>query len=79
MTGGAAYFPQTRDDFVSIYRQIAAALRHQYVLGFVPSHDGQYHSLSVDLPSAAGHLPKGGQKKTEYHVFARAGYLAPAR
>lgn len=78
MTGGAAYFPQSRDDFVSIYRQIAAALRHQYVLGFVPSHDGQYHSLSVDLTSAAGHLPGGSRKKVEYRVFARAGYLAPA-
>ena len=78
MTGGEAFFPDPRDDFASIYRQVAAALRHQYVLGFAPSHDGQYHSLSVELVSASSHLSGGAQKKTENHIYARAGYLAPA-
>jgi VWFA-related protein len=78
MTGGKCYFPESRDDFVSIYRQIAAALRHQYVLGFVPAHDGQYHSLSVELASPNAPLRKPEKGKAAYHIFARTGYLAPA-
>ena len=80
MTGGRAYFPDSRDDFVSIYREIAAMLRHQYVLGFAPAHDGQYHSLSVELVSApANDRPsKSRNKNPEYRIFSRAGYLAPA-
>jgi Ca-activated chloride channel homolog len=77
ITGGKAYFPEAQDNFASIYREIAAALRHQYVLGFTPSHDGQYHSLSVELvsPSARSSRERG---KPDYQVFARSGYLAPA-
>jgi len=74
ITGGRAYFPQS-GDFQSIYREIASALRHQYVLGFSPAHDGLYHSLSIEviLPS-----PRPGKAhKSDYRVFARQGYLAP--
>lgn len=78
ITGGKAYFPQSSDDFVSIYREIAAALRHQYVLGFAPSHDGKYHAISVEVAPPNGHFPKPKQKNVPYRVFARAGYLAPA-
>jgi VWFA-related protein len=80
MSGGRAYFPDSRDDFVSIYREIASMLRHQYVLGFAPAHDGQYHSLSVELISAPanGHRAKPHSKDPEYRIFSRAGYLAPA-
>ena len=77
ITGGRAYFPQSSNDFVPIYREIAAALRHQYVLGFVPSHDAKYHSISVEVALSNGHFPKPGQKNVPYRVFARAGYLAP--
>ena len=76
-TGGNAYFPASREDFLSIYREIAAAVRHQYVLGFIPSHDGQYHSLAVELLARSGQSRKPGSRKPEYKVFARAGYLAP--
>jgi VWFA-related protein len=77
ITGGRAYFPQSSDDFVPIYREIAAALRHQYVLGFAPLHDGKYHTISVEVALSNGHFPKPGQKNVPYRVFARAGYLAP--
>lgn len=79
MTGGRAYFPDSRQDFVAIYRQIAAMLRHQYVLGFAPAHDGQLHSLSVELVSsqAAGRAAKSRSKNPEYQIFSRSGYLAP--
>ena len=77
MTGGRAYFPDSRQDFVAIYRQIAAMLRHQYVLGFAPAHDGQLHSLSVQLvsPQAAGRAAKSRRNNPEYQIFSRSGYL----
>ncbi|HWF37836.1 MAG TPA: VWA domain-containing protein [Candidatus Acidoferrales bacterium] len=80
ITGGRAYFPDSRQDFVAIYRQIAAMLRHQYVLGFAPAHDGQLHSLSVELVSskALGRATKSRNKGAEYQIFSRSGYLAPA-
>lgn len=80
MTGGRAYFPDSRQGFVAIYRQIAAMLRHQYVLGFVPAHDGQVHSLSVELilSQAAGRATKSRGKNPGYQIFSRSGYLAPA-
>jgi Ca-activated chloride channel family protein len=80
LTGGRAYFPDSRGDFVAIYREIAAMLRHQYVLGFAPEHDGHYHSLAVELapfPSNA-HGGNSRNKKPHYRIFSRAGYLAPA-
>jgi len=73
VTGGRAYFPQSGKDFVPVYKEIASALRHQYVLGIAPLHDGQYHALTVGVMDANGRAAK----PDEYHVFARAGYLAP--
>jgi Ca-activated chloride channel family protein len=77
ITGGRAYFPRSSGDFVAIYRGIAAALRHQYILGFVPSHDGQYHALSVEVVPGNGLSAKPEDKRAQYQVFSRAGYLAP--
>ncbi len=76
MTGGRAYFPASRDDFALAYQEIASALRHQYVLGIAPQHDGQLHKLSVTVPdaAAASHKSKG---RTEYSISARDGYIAP--
>ncbi|HWG58436.1 MAG TPA: VWA domain-containing protein [Candidatus Acidoferrales bacterium] len=75
ITGGRAYFPQSANDFAGIYRQIAAAVRHEYVLGIAPQHDGEFHPITVRvLP------PTGGAAKPapSYQVLARQGYLAPA-
>jgi len=77
-TGGRAYFPESANDFVAIYHEIASALRHQYVIGIVPEHDGQFHTLAVQvLDNNTPASPNGG-KQAEYRVFARQGYLAPA-
>jgi Ca-activated chloride channel family protein len=83
ITGGRAYFPQAGNDFASIYQEIASALRHQYVLGIEPQHDGQLHMLSI----AVRRNGKIGDQIREntgkrhgsppYRVFARTGYLAP--
>lgn len=89
ITGGHAYFPASAKDFPAMYREIAAALRHQYVLGFLPAQDGRFHPLTVQvvdaagppaapgLPPAAGQPAAPGAKSMEYRVFAREGYLAP--
>jgi Ca-activated chloride channel homolog len=74
MSGGRAYFPASDKEFVSIYHEIASALRHQYVLGIAPSHDGQFHSIAVEV------LGNSGQpaNRADDRVLARAGYMAPA-
>jgi Ca-activated chloride channel family protein len=77
MTGGRAYFPASGNDFAPAYQEIASALRHEYVLGIAPQHDGQSHKLSVTLPdaAAASHKSKG---RAEFSVSARDGYIAPS-
>jgi Ca-activated chloride channel family protein len=77
MTGGRAYFPASGNDFAPAYQEIAAALRHEYVLGIAPQHDGQSHKLSVTVPdaAAASHKSKG---RAEFSVSARDGYIAPS-
>ncbi len=77
MTGGRAYFPESEKDFVPMYHEIASALRHEYVLGIAPAHDGQFHALTVEVLDANGHPLTAPAKKPEVRVLAREGYLAP--
>jgi len=77
ITGGRAYFPRSEKDFAPIYHEIASALRHQYVLGIVPAHDGQFHALTVEPLGADGQPMNAPSKKPAVRVFAREGYLAP--
>ena len=77
ITGGRAYFPVTANDFAPMYREIAASLRHQYVLGIEPRHDGQYHLLSVEILDAHGQPLTAPAKRPEFQVLARQGYQAP--
>jgi Ca-activated chloride channel family protein len=77
VTGGRAYFPQSVQDFVPMYHEIASALRHQYLLGIAPAHDGQFHSLAVEVLDANGQPVSLPAKKPGVRVFARQGYLAP--
>jgi len=79
ITGGRAYFPESPKDFVSIYREIASALRHQYALGIAPQHDGKFHSLTVQILGANGQSGPSSIKSPEYQIFAREGYLAPVQ
>lgn len=79
ISGGRAYFPESPGEFVPIYREIAAALRHQYVLGIEPQHDGKLHSLTVQILDS-GNQPHGATaKQAGYSVLAREGYFAPGR
>jgi VWFA-related protein len=78
ITGGRAYFPESGKDFVPLYREIASALRHQYVLGIQPAHDGEFHALTVEVLDAAGSgVAVADPKKSPYRILAREGYLAP--
>jgi len=77
MTGGRAFFPESDADFVPAYRQIAAALRHQYVLGIAPQHDGAFHKLEVELVDSDESAATTEAKKAGQRIFAREGYLAP--
>jgi Ca-activated chloride channel homolog len=78
LTGGQAFLPSSADDFVRIYKQIAAILRHQYLLAFQPSaHDGHFHTIEVQIldPNSASSSPT---VRTSCRVYARQGYLAPS-
>jgi len=77
VTGGRAYFPKSEQDFVPMYHEIATTLRNQYLIGIAPAHDGQFHSLSVQVLDATGEPVSLPAKKPVVRVFAREGYLAP--
>jgi Ca-activated chloride channel homolog len=78
ITGGRAFFPESAADFVPTYREIAATLRHQYVLGIAPVHDGQFHPLTVQILDDAGAPYPASGKNIPRKIFVRQGYLAPA-
>ena len=78
ITGGRAYFPVSQDDFARIYHEIASILRHQYVLGIEPAHDGQFHTISVEVIAGPGQSAGTQTKEGDYRAFFRMGYMAPA-
>lgn len=78
ITGGRVYFPQSQDDLAAEYREIAAAVRHQYLLGIAPSRDGAFHKLSIEVLNHNGPPAKAKDKNPPYRAFYREGYLAPA-
>src|SRR5215470_3391975 len=52
-TGGTAFFPRFVGEYPSIYQQVAANIRNEYSLGFVPKIrklDGKFHKLRVEVP-----------------------------
>jgi Ca-activated chloride channel homolog len=80
ITGGRVYFPQTADDYAPAYREIAAAVRNQYVLGIAPDHDGAFHKLSIEVAEPAAQPRKKASDKTAtFRTFYREGYLAPSQ
>jgi Ca-activated chloride channel homolog len=78
ITGGRAFFPESAADFAPMYREIAATLRHQYVLGIAPVHDGQFHPLAVQVLDDGGVPLSTTGKNISRKIFVREGYLAPA-
>lgn len=78
ITGGRAFFPESPTDFAPMYREIAATLRHQYLLGIAPVHDGQFHPLTVQVLDENGAPYPAAGKTSSRKIFVREGYLAPA-
>jgi Ca-activated chloride channel homolog len=77
ITGGRAFFPESAADFAPMYREIAATLRHQYVLGIAPAHDGQFHPLTLHVLYDSGLESSMAGKNIPGKIFVREGYLAP--
>jgi VWFA-related protein len=83
MTGGYSWFPRFYGEMPDIFNSVAAFLRNQYSLGFVPSgnvNDGKYHKIKVDVVDKDGNPmmvadKKGKQKKVI--AYARQGFMAP--
>ncbi|MBO0725239.1 MAG: VWA domain-containing protein [Blastocatellia bacterium] len=68
-TGGAAFLPDGDRDLEKVFRQIAAELQSQYLLGYYSPDertDGAFRRISVRVP-----------KRPELRVRARKGYYAP--
>jgi VWFA-related protein len=76
-TGGAAWFPRFEREYPGIYQQVAASLRNEYSLGFVPSvrkTDGKLHKLRVEVPNID---VNGDGKPDKLKVRHKNGYYAP--
>ena len=83
LTGGRAWFPRFEGEIPGIMGDIAARLRSQYSLAYVPANksmDGKYRKIKVELLAADGKplttvVDQNG-KKRKVVVYARQGYLA---
>lgn len=68
-TGGAAFVPDKLEDLDAVFRQIAAELQAQYLLGYYSSDertDGAFRRIAVRVP-----------RRPDLRVRARQGYYAP--
>jgi Ca-activated chloride channel homolog len=68
-TGGAAFVPDRIEDLDQVFRQIAAELQAQYLLGYYSSNernDGRFRRIEVRVPGRPG-----------LRVRARQGYFSP--
>ena len=83
MTGGRAWFPRFDGELPGIFREVAASLRNQYSLGYVPTNqkrDGKYRKIKIELVNNDGtpiNIQDEKGKKVKYVVYAREGYTAP--
>ena len=71
-TGGRAFFPRTRADLDSAFRQINDELRSQYLVAYRPSntkHDGAFRRVRVEITNPAF-------KKEKVRLLYRQGYYA---
>ncbi len=83
MTGGYAWFPQFEGQLPGIFATVAAFLRNQYTLGFIPTNqanDGKFHKIKVEIVDDSGQpyfFTNAKGKKRKIVVYAREGYTAP--
>jgi Ca-activated chloride channel homolog len=70
VTGGQAFYPPETPEVVSICQRIAADIRHQYTIGYVPANqemDGRFRAIHVTAKPSSG---------ARLAVRTRSGYLA---
>lgn len=56
-TGGKSYFPASPSEMTTISKDIAAELRTQYSIGYIPSNDrkdGTFRNIRVSIPDGPG-------------------------
>ena len=71
MSGGVAYSPESEDEVVEAFMEVAENIRRGYRIGYVPTntaHDGRFRRIKVTVRAP------GYRNLT---VSARDGYLAP--
>jgi Ca-activated chloride channel homolog len=70
VSGGVAYFPESEQEVVAAFKEIAENIRRGYSIGYVPTnttHDGRFRRVKVSVRA-----PGFGKLR----VSARDGYLA---
>jgi VWFA-related protein len=83
MTGGKSWYPRFQGEIPGIFREVAAHLRNQYSVGYVPANqkrDGKVRKIKVELVGPDGSpliMIDQNNKKVKYQVYAREGYIAP--
>jgi Ca-activated chloride channel family protein len=68
-TGGVAFLPDQESELDRVFRQIAAELQAQYLLGYYSTNetnDGKFRRIKIQLP-----------KHGDLRIRARQGYYAP--
>jgi Ca-activated chloride channel family protein len=73
LTGGRAVFPASMKELDSMYAAIAAEIRGQYVLGYVPTNsarDGQWRKVEIRVKRPSSE---------RLQVRTREGYFAPVQ
>ncbi len=83
-TGGMSFFPRFEGEMPGVFRQIASAMRNQYVLTYHPSNaakDGKFRRIKVELVDPATNqalrVVDQKQKPIKYQIIAKQGYTAP--
>jgi VWFA-related protein len=64
-SGGRALFVDRSDELGGPFAEVVEELSNQYMLGFEPTRDGEWHTIEVQVPN------------TRYRVRARQGYKGP--
>lgn len=72
-TGGIAYFPASVTEVTGVTQTIAAELRHQYILGFVPSEP------TSNTGWRSVHVTAMDFNKKKLTVRTRSGYFSPVK
>ena len=83
ITGGREWFPRFQGELPNIFREVAAHLRNQYSIGYIPAspkRDGKMRKIKVELVDDNGRpltIIDQNNKKVKYQVYAREGYILP--